>query len=291
MLLVPSVKKTRGTGHLKRCMRLLDAIDTARIFVPSGRDEWNAEEVRRMFPEVKPWRIVERRDNYHGRVIIFDNFATSRTEYKRLASGCKSIGIDEGGPARGLFDYLIDTFPRLSSKFPANVDDERLVADGPAFPPRRVYHLRRVLLSFGGEDPAGLTGITLSAIIKSGLIDPDNVDVVVGPAFRKEPTYWGGRILRGLSDIRPLFREYDAVFTSFGITAYEAERAGVLPVLVNPTRYHSKLAIRAGFHSIGERVISPRLLRDIVLYPLAPRDRGEPEKSLADIIKGVDFAE
>ena len=57
--------------------------------------------------------------------------------------------------------------------------------------------------------------------------------------------------MRARKVLNELYGQYDLVITSFGLTPYEAEKAGNRVILVNPTAYHEKLARKAGFLSAG----------------------------------------
>ena len=271
VLLVPSIKKNSGTGHIKRCLGLLGALrGGARILLPpgTGAGEWGSEEILVRFAEVlRPEQIVSGPEG-DWKYVLFDRRGTTREEFLRFSTGHPSVGLDEGGPARPFFSYLIDTFPRTGRAFPPNLADESLVTDGAAKESSEMPdRIRRVLLTFGGVDQAGLTGIALKALLDTGLISPADIDIVSGPAFSRIPTGNFGRHYSGMSDIRRLFSLYDAVFTSFGITPYEVLREGGRPVLVNPTAYHRKLARKAGFSELGTGRISGSRLKKIILEP------------------------
>jgi 2-polyprenyl-3-methyl-5-hydroxy-6-metoxy-1,4-benzoquinol methylase/spore coat polysaccharide biosynthesis predicted glycosyltransferase SpsG len=269
VLFIPSLKKKGGTGHLRRCLRLLSLLGPeSRILAPAetSREDWSAGEILSRFgPGLQAEHFVPAtRDGWD--YILFDRRETSREDFFRLSQGRPALGLDEGGEARPLFTCLIDTFPRLSRVCPGNIRDEGLVAEGSPKALRFPPVLGTALLSFGGEDPAGLTEITLKALEASGLFAAENTGVVAGPAFTAAcPPFV--QVYAGLKDIRPLFAGYDCVFTSFGITPYEALKEGVLPILVNPSGYHEKLSRKAGFVSLGVRRVSRKRLKKIAASP------------------------
>jgi hypothetical protein len=260
---------------------LLDAIDGARLLLPvSGSAErWGAGDVLKMYGTLRRDRVMFSADGLYGGAVVFDMRETPRDEFRALQHGRLTIGLDESGPVRECFDLLVDTFPRLSG-CPANIENEGLVAEGSQKPPRDVRQIKRVLVSFGGEDPFDLTDLAVAAL--DGRVE--TVDVVRGPAFRYKPKT-RGVIYSGLQNIRPLFREYDAVVTSFGLTAYEASREGVLPLIVNPTVYHDRLTELAGFESLGVGKIDEVKLCSLIHSP--PPVPVKPEASLQAVLRGL----
>ncbi|MDR2134137.1 MAG: class I SAM-dependent methyltransferase [Treponema sp.] len=291
VLLIPSITKNGGTGHLRRCARLLSLFDTeSRILVPVPPPEtpsWNSEELLARFPGVLDKHRLAPTHEGTWDYIIFDRRETSPETFFRLSAGRPAVGLDEGGPARPLFSFLIDTFPRLSPALAPNIQNEGLTAEGPAKPLNIPETLKTVLVTFGGEDPENLTGLALTAF--TGIFRPEHTGIVEGPAFRLSPPPASGRVYRGIQDLRPLFENYDCVFTSFGISPYEALKAGRVPLLVNPGPYHEKLSRKAGFYSFGIKKISKRKLKKIQTHPRAALSRLEkkiiPQGSFASIFE------
>ncbi|MCL1817693.1 MAG: class I SAM-dependent methyltransferase [Spirochaetaceae bacterium] len=285
VLLVPSLKKKGGTGHLLRCVRLLGCCGPgSRILIHgSPGEDWNRREVLSLCgPRLREDQLAENTDGSWD-FILCDRRATSATEYFRLSAGRPCVGIDEGGPARPFFSFIIDTFPRLSPRLPANISDEGLITEGARSGELPVpAALETALLSFGGEDPAGLTGLTLAAFDACGLFPPRNTGIVEGPAFHSPVPRERGTVYAGRDDIRPLFADYDCVLTSFGITPYEVLAAGGLPILVNPAAYHEKLSRKAGFYSLGAGKISRRRLKKIAACPALALPRHRPSAARED---------
>lgn len=269
ILLIPSIRRKGGLGHLVRMMRLaLSWKGTACLFLEPGDPlRWTEEEVRSFFPEF-PWdRHLERNPGVHRwDWVVFDRRSTSRAEYLRLQFGSHTLGLDEGGEARPLFSFLVDTFPRLKRKDEPNRVEPRFV---PLLEPHALEsspQKRPFLLAFGGEDPYGLSELASEALVKEG-IEPEDIDVLLGPARQKPFSKPCGEILRGGWDAGRHFSRYRWVVTSFGLTPYEAILSGATPLLVNPTGYHERLAQGAHFYSLGVRRVSPRRLRFALEHP------------------------
>lgn len=289
VLLIPALRKNGGTGHLRRCLRLLRLLDPAsRVLVPGPPWEagcWNPEELLARLPGVLDKRNLTSRSEGDWDYVLFDRRETTKELFLQLSNHRPALGLDEGGPARPLFSFLIDTFPRLSTPAPPNIRNEGLAAEGPQKPLRIPETLQTALVSFGGEDPENLTGLTLDAFARSRTFQAENTGIVEGPAFRHAPKKNSGRVYTGMNDIRPLFENYDCVFTSFGITPYEVLKAGRLPILVNPSAYHEKLTRKAGFYSLGIKRISKNRLKKIQTHPRQALSRLEKK-----IIPAGDFA-
>jgi 2-polyprenyl-3-methyl-5-hydroxy-6-metoxy-1,4-benzoquinol methylase len=197
-------------------------------------------------------------------VVVLDRRVTSREEYLRFGRHGTVVGIDEGGEAREFIPYLIDTLPLPPGRSKANIfstgfqarPKDRREANTPA--------TGKVLISFGGEDPEGLTGTMARALIHDGHFTPDRLTVVVGPLFRPTLFPAGVNLLDSPKRLRELLSEYDVVFTSFGLTAYEAVNSGVSVVLLNPTNYHRTLSRTAGFPEVGVGSVNRVKLRRLL---------------------------
>ncbi len=95
----------------------------------------------------------------------------------------------------------------------------------------------KVLVTFGGSDPAGLTAKTLAAIW-----NVDNIDttVVVGPVMDESTlkdfeSTDNRRIVfvRGVNDISPLMQNAHVCFTAVGQTLFEAAFMGTPPIVIS----------------------------------------------------------
>ncbi|MCX7787124.1 MAG: class I SAM-dependent methyltransferase [Spirochaetes bacterium] len=270
ILLIPSIRRKGGLGHLVRMMRLaLSWKGNASILLEPGNPlHWKEEEVRSFFPAF-PWdRFLERKpDSRPWDWVIFDRKSTSLEEYGRLHFGAPTLGLDEGGEARLVCTYLLDTFPRIRKSWEPN-KREPLFAPMIDFSLERRYSdsYRPFLLAFGGEDPYRLSERSFDGLVSSG-VRPEEIDVLLGPARSHPFQKPCGNILSGGWDSRKHFSRYRWVVTSFGLTPYEAILEGSTPLLVNPTQYHEDLSKRAGFYSLGVRRVSRSRLRFALEHP------------------------
>ena len=128
---------------------------------------------------------------------------------------------------------------------------------------------RRILVSFGGEDPAGLTSRMLDALVSRLGVSRERLTVVEGPLFRRHEWPQGIAVLRSPERLADLLAGFDLVITSFGLTTFEALAAGSAVVNFNPSRYHRELSRAAGIPEVG--VLRPKVtaLRRLLNDPLA----------------------
>jgi hypothetical protein len=109
---------------------------------------------------------------------------------------------------------------------------------------------------------------------KKNIFKDKNVTVVIGPLFKNKSyikdKFGCFNIVESPLSLSKLIEESCLVFTSFGLTAYEALYAGKDTVLINPTPYHKKLSRLALFPEAG--VINPnikkieRIIKNPALY-------------------------
>ncbi len=260
---MPETRPGHGSGHLKRCIRLakeLSGSAEVRIFagpetrrailIPFGLEERELTSEATASP---PWDLI-----------VVDRRESSFTEIDRLRAEAPVVGIDAGGPGRSYMSYLFDPLPRTDRRA-RHASNER----GPQFLSLPPFIAKtsfegdenrsadsNLLITFGGEDPARLTEKTLSALVRMNFPAKRSIDVVKGPLFDASRLAAGSvaaevRLLEAPEELATILHRYGMVITSFGLTGFEARAAGVPVVLINPTRYHTRLARQAGFLCCG----------------------------------------
>ncbi len=261
LLLVPAIGRGLGSGHLRRCLALSRRWGgEAALLLENCRERSGRDAQELLAPLAGGEPLPKALSSYDPRepwdLVLLDGFRTPVSALERFA-GLPVIGLDEGGPARRFFPYLVDTPLGWSGGHPPNLAGSAFLE----LPARREgwnYPFRRVLLSFGGEDSADLSGRLLGRLLGQGLFRPEELTVVQGPYFRRSRWPGGVTVLRN-PRLRSLLAGYDLVFTLFGLTALEARSSGVPVITFHPTRYHRRLARNAGLPEIGVR--RPRMRR------------------------------
>ncbi len=275
-LLVPSCRKGNGTGHLRRIISLylqLKEKADVEIFIPCETVSSSIvaileEHVRkkdvlfRAVPDANVWDFI-----------VVDKRETEGEERALWSKKGILIGIDEGGAERDAFPFLIDIFPGLSPSSPANITNPSFM-ELPAPEYRRsssaaVHHDKSfsILVSYGGEDPERLTEKTVSYLLSTRFIQPECITVVKGPLFGDRCFPEGITVLHAPALLKNMLFRYDIVFTSFGLTAFEAAAAGVKVILFNPSKYHKQLSLKALFFEIGVKEINKSRLLGALQHP------------------------
>lgn len=265
------------------------------------------DELAVFLPEREGLRVISRVPELIDFTTVVTDMRMASTElFDRFRIRSKMIGIDEGGRRRNRFDYLIDTLPLPKRFVPPNAASPGLLdlpetrRDGGV----AVSGPLKVLIVFGGEDPAGLTEKTLRAFLRPVLRSSTECFVLLGPIarsrgkqalFRREKV----TVLPETKNLKEKLHAYDVVLTSFGITAFEAAYAGCGVICVNPSLYHHRLSRLAGFTRAGiKRARYRKILLSLSDYgglvsvskSVFPRD-DRPSGSLGDLINSLDLQE
>lgn len=264
-------------GHLARCLRLARVLEGRVTFLtarmnPAAR-AYLAQEILRFPSRGRPVAVTRLGAGAQWDLVFVDARRTSLAELEVLTGHGRVVCLDEAGEARDYAPFLVDAFPRLPGLPPSNLSS--LVYLG--LPARSLKRARlpakRVLVSFGGEDHAQLSGTLLQALISEKLFAPAQLTVVEGPLFTTHEWPQGVTVLRSVPQLSALLSDYDLVFTHFGITAFDALATGIPAILLNPSRYHGRLAAAAGIPRIGIRVPDMRALRRLLRTPGALQAR------------------
>ncbi|MBI9102139.1 MAG: methyltransferase domain-containing protein [Spirochaetales bacterium] len=268
ILCTPSILRGNGMGHLYRSAWIVEKMgerskNTALYLPEAGKEGFFSKD--EIFGALKGRAvlsqiIMDRIDSTDkirmvDTLVLLDRRETSFEFLSTFSEGAVFIGIDEGGAVRNLMTYLADTLPALTPMSQANISSPLLLA-GPVNRREVPDSVHRILVTFGGEDPGCLSESTIRMVQDTGKAFSacDNFDITLclGPfALKKEAAirnrFPDVAILRAPSDLKELLFHYDLIICSYGLTAFEAVRAGVPVILRNPSRYHDELSNRAGF--------------------------------------------
>ncbi len=304
ILFIPSSEKGNGSGHLRRCCLWAESpLYEGYIYIPEQRLKEYLSESNSEFAS------AHLSDNKKIVSVLEGRWDMSVLDMRRtpvqLIEKCRNIsiiltGVDEGGIWRRNFDYLIDTLPNpyntgvrsnITSTGLLGIPDKRetLLSSG------RIDKYSSVLISFGGEDPAGITERFLSDAIRFSLFENLKVTVVTGPFFKNKSEikdkYGFFNIVESPKGIEDLIDEADLVFTSFGLTAYEALYSGKHVILINPSGYHRKLSLIAGIYEAGIINGDIKKIKRILETPLLYDERAikllDPPSDIMELFKNT----
>ena len=299
ILTVPCVKKGKGTGHLRRCLKI--AVETgANVYIPqdAGLEEKNEliedakknglreEQIVSRLPEKKEYELI-----------VTDAFTLDRELALNLSKAAPVVAIDEGSLNADLCDCLLDIIPSYGLARPANISDPSFVSlpehKRSAKKPENFDEIKSILVTVGGEDPADLVVPTSIAFASSGkkitaiVQNPEESALrVVDEELRKDIKY-----IQPVHNLKEQLSGYDVVVTHYGFTAFEALAAGCGVILLGTTQLHVNLAQKYGFACLPQGQINAEnavsLLKDVKsLYPDSPFIKeGAGKKSLGEFVK------
>lgn len=293
ILYLPSVKKGNGTGHLVRCLNW--SFESTQSYVYLPREFLETVDLK-IFPLLREaldkGKILSSLEGSWD-LTVLDRRSTALEEYKQLSLSGISVALDETGAVRDFLPYIIDILPETHRKGRANIYSLGFL-DLPGLSPRVGNPLYKVLLSFGGEDPAGLTSRLSNFLIEGNYFLPQEIHCVLGPLALKENQNLpkGVHLLSFGSHLKEHLGDFEWVFTSYGLTAFEALSSGSKVILFNPSPYHRRLSRNAGFREIGVQKPDGRALRRAMKREAEPRKvllhhLGENKRSLDNFLRSL----
>ena len=268
VVLVPSVVKGHGTGHLRRC---LSAAKQGGFFVYIPEDK-TLQETDTVVEEYiaegfsKNHIINSIPDESYLPAIITDTFELTENQVRELSKNRSLISIDEGSRYTDYCDYLLDIIPSYKIERKANKTDsgfiimpENVRKNSEDIDERKID---KVLICLGGEDPSNLTMPAAAAFRKKF---PDaKITAIISNADSPYVDYAGGtniEFVKPIPGLREKLFEYDIVVTHYGLTAFEAVYAGCGVILLPTTNLHKKLAEKYNFAYVGDSKISDTALQ------------------------------
>ncbi|MBQ9631245.1 MAG: methyltransferase domain-containing protein, partial [Treponema sp.] len=253
VLLIPSTKKGRGTGHLHRCLEIASSIGSS-VYVDELRDDILS--LASHTPGFASWQLsceMAKEDEYS--LIVADCFSLSKNQAESLYELSPLVAIDEGSVFTNYVDYLIDIIPSLELGRKANCTNSGFMTLPVSVREKRcekISDIKNVLVCLGGEDPSNLTvpasiafsgeGREITAIAKV-----QNAQAQVASAITYIPY---------VSQLREKLSSCDLVVTHYGLTAYEAAFAGCAVILLATSELHLKLARMYGFVCLEQNKIT-----------------------------------
>jgi len=276
IIVVPSVEKGKGGGHLTRSIKLINELREigvkAQLYLPCGTEtgqfvkifeSMNFNQSWLIFDEEIKIRCEELKDSIESEInlIILDRFQTLLEELNRWKKIAPVIGIDEGGKFRDNFDFLIDILipPNIIKPNPNILfftTNEHELTRKNEYNQSSISYTLKILITFGQEDTAGLGLKTLQKLLSIKTNQPIEITLLKGNLNTSILSFAipeNVKILESIPNLAESLCEYDLVITHYGLTAYEAFFAGVPVLLAHPTKYHKKLAKAAGFLDFNKK--------------------------------------
>lgn len=296
LVLVPSVVKGHGTGHLRRCLSA--ALEAKQggffVYIP---DDKSLQETDALVEEYinaglsKNQIINSIPDESYLPAIITDTFELTENQLKELAKNRSLISIDEGSHYTDYCDYLLDIIPsykidRLANKIDSGfiTMPENVRSDNSS----EKKDIKKVLICLGGEDPSNLTMPAAQAFRKK--FPEAKITAIISHQDNPYVDYAGGpniEFVKPIAGLREKLFEYDIVVTHYGLTAFEAVYAGCGVILLPTTKLHKKLAQKYNFAFVDDKNISDVSLQTALnsenLY--AKNILSEDKKSLSDFLR------
>lgn len=196
--------------------------------------------------------------------IILDKRAVDKDFFEKYLKGANIFAIDEGGPFRDKFPYLIDILP-LPDRFSTPNVHSISFLDLPDVKPQDKNG--KILVSFGGEDPKCLTEKFCHSIITNHKDLISSLTIILGPLYNGKDPDSCFNVIRNPENFQGLLTEYSGVICSFGISAFEANLLGIPVLLINPGEYHKELGRLSGFLCVEDDNRSKRLIHTFVTEP------------------------
>lgn len=294
VLLVPSVKKSFGTGHVRRCLELA-VKNNWDIYLPDSSDLTQCSVLTESARKngLSDFQIVKNLSGLSSySLAVTDLFSTGASFADELSSAVPVAALDEGSSETDYADYLLDVLPSAQKKRTVNYAE-------PSFIPLpekrrssadRSAAIRSAIVSVGGEDPSGLSfsaSLALSrnhvfvTVIVSSEEKAAEIERRIPPELKKYVKAGGP-----VENLREKLYSYDLAVTHYGFTAFEALGAGCAVILLGTTPLHIKLSRSFGFECLPPNKIRADSFKKLLAEPerLHAAFKNEADISLAGFL-------
>lgn len=245
---MPSVAKGHGTGHLHRCLHAALEGNLNKcysyVYIPKNAELEETKQVIEQYISqgLNPNQIIdELPDESYAPVLVTDLFKTDSEKLNELRKMSSQLySIDEGG-SLDYSDYLLDIIPSVENERNINTFDSSLISK-PNNTRKSNAVLDNILVSIGGEDPAGITEPVIKVLQES-------LPSAKITAIKKGSSANCGNVsyIEPVPQLREKLYNYDLVITHYGLTAFEAASAGCNVITVSTTKLHEELSKKYGF--------------------------------------------
>ena len=267
ILFIPSVKKGRGTGHLRRCLKA--ACDTnGFVYIPKGYDLEETDSIIKEYQNkengLKDYQIINTfPEKNEFSLIVTDLFCMEKDEAEKISSASRLVSLDEGSCFTDYSDFLLDIIPSYNIKRPSNLSAPEFMEKPKNKKNIWNFPIKKVLVTLGGEDPANLTMVTAEYFAKGGCevtaitqknargsLSVDTKSSEISEVYEKI------HFKETVPDLKESLFEFDLVATHYGLTAFEAVSAGCAVILLPTSKLHENLARKYGFACLSLRELS-----------------------------------
>ena len=262
VVLVPSVKKMHGTGHLHRCLSVALSSKNFFVYIPQNKTLEETDSIIKDYISkgLSEWQIISQLpDETYKPVIVTDSFKLTKEESQQFYKSKSLIQLDEGGKFISEADYLLDIIPSLNFARKVNKTDCNFMQKPLHVKSNKpdLSKISKILVCLGGEDPAGLCVPCCNSLVK---IFPDAKITAI--SNNKTQKIQNVDFVSPVKDLKEKLFEYDLVFTHYGLTAYEASFAGCAVILLPTTKLHLKLAQKYDFAYVSDSKISEESIKN-----------------------------
>lgn len=305
VILIPSVVKGHGTGHLHRC---LNAALNKSFFVYIPKDK-SLEETDSIINDYLQIGLKENQiiyqlpDESYNPIIVTDTFKLRKEQINPLETSKFLVSIDEGSTFADYCDYLVDIIPSFDLQRNPNIFDSSFIQlpknkkskneKSKNEKSKMVDSIKKILICLGGEDPSSFTISTTTIVQK---VFPSAKIVAIMSKEQNLPKDYPNsqkvEFVKTIQNLREKLFEYDLVITHYGLTAFEAVYAGCGVILLPTTKLHKNLAKKYNFSYIETETPSVTSVLNAFnsknFYPKLPINT--ESKSLSDFISTLSNA-
>ena len=242
LLLLPEYRLKHGYGHIIRLLRYKQAhFPNAKFLIETDAQ---ANRLRQASRDITPENYCFV-DDVSGKnnILLIDKPVITTKDYRRYCRFANiTVGLDSRGRGARYIDYIIDMLPRIKGQV-GNITDPNLL---PLVRGAQNQQKQRgCLIYFSGNRRKELMSRAYQFARRELCMAHDDVTGVLVSEDEKLP-----HDMRGIYAPAALAQhlpQYKTIITAFGITALEGLQASASVYLLNPTRYHVRVARKAGF--------------------------------------------
>ncbi|HOG63969.1 MAG TPA: methyltransferase domain-containing protein [Spirochaetota bacterium] len=242
-----------GSGHLERCLVLARLL--RKQYDPYFLVKGDNRIGEILYKENLNFKLAmhgfrEEVDDIRGlrpNLVFLDVMETPIEFVRAIKEYAPVITLDDRGSGSEAATVTVYSLPLEKPKM-SNIDSNKYIVFRPEIADyektRYERKIRRILVTFGGSDPANLSNVFVRI---SKLSDPKIEWVFVRGQFNQNRWSEGNynELKHGINLFEQIVQA-DLVVTSFGMTAYESAAIGTPVILCNPGQYHENLSEVAG---------------------------------------------